>query len=117
MRKKDLRTPDYLQHILDAIERIRTYTASLSRESFEATPMAVDAVVRNIASMGKAARNITRDDPDFAAAHPDIPWEAMYGMRNHVTHGYFVVDVDIVWSTVKSYLPELELKLSQLRRS
>ncbi|PVY26977.1 hypothetical protein C7413_12026 [Paraburkholderia silvatlantica] len=45
--------------------------------------MAVDAVVRNIAIMGKAARNITRDDPDFAAAHPDIPWEAMYGMRNH----------------------------------
>jgi uncharacterized protein with HEPN domain len=117
MRKKDLRTPDYLQHILDAIDRIRTYTEPLSRESFEATPMAVDAVVRNIGIIGEAARNVTRGDPDFAAAHPEIPWEAMYGMRNHVTHGYFVVDVDIVWSTVKSYLPELELKLSRLKRS
>jgi uncharacterized protein with HEPN domain len=117
MRKKDLRTADYLQHILDAIERIRSYTAPLSRESFEATPMAVDAVVRNITIIGEAARNITHGDPDFAAAHAEIPWEAMYGMRNHVTHGYFAVDVDIVWSTVQSYLPELELKLSRLKRA
>ncbi|MEX3965988.1 DUF86 domain-containing protein [Paraburkholderia sp. EG286B] len=117
MRKKDLRTPDYLQHILDAIERIRSYTAPLSRESFEATPMAVDAVVRNITIIGEAARNITRHDPDFAAAHPEIPWEAMYGMRNQVMHGYFVVDIDIVWSTVQSYLPELERELSRLKRS
>ncbi|WP_028230601.1 HepT-like ribonuclease domain-containing protein [Paraburkholderia mimosarum] len=117
MRKKDLRTPDYLQHILDAIERIGTYTAPLSRDSFAATPMAVDAVVRNITIIGEATRNITRGDPDFAAAHPEIPWEAMYGMRNHVTHGYFVVDIDIVWSTVQSYLPGLEHKLSRLTRS
>ena len=96
MRKKDFRTPDYLQHILNAIERIRAYTAPLSHESFEATPMAVDAVVRNIAIIGEAARNIARGDPDFAAAHPEIPWEAMYGMRNHVTHGYFAVDIEIV---------------------
>ncbi|PVX74585.1 uncharacterized protein DUF86 [Paraburkholderia unamae] len=79
--------------------------------------MAVDAVVRNIAIIDEAARNITRGDPDFAAAHPEIPWDAMYGMRNHVTHGYFVVDVDIVWSTVQSYLPELELKLSKLKHA
>jgi uncharacterized protein with HEPN domain len=115
MRKKDLRTPDYLQHMLDASERIRTDTAPLSRESFQATPMAVDAVVRNIGIIGEATRNVTHGDPDFANAHPEIPWEAMYGMRNHVTHGHFVVDVDIVWSTVQSYLPELELKLLALK--
>lgn len=79
--------------------------------------MAVDAVVRNITIIGEAARYITRDDPDFAAAHSEIPWEAMYGMRNQVMHGYFVVDIDIVWSTVQSYLPELERELSRLKRS
>ena len=73
MRKKDLRTPDYLRHILDAIERIRTYTEPLSHESFAATPMAVDAVVRNIEIIGEAAHNITQGDPEFAAAHPEIP--------------------------------------------
>ncbi|MFX1762662.1 DUF86 domain-containing protein [Paraburkholderia sp. A1RI-2L] len=117
MRKKDLRTPDYLQHILDAIERIRTYTEPLSHDSFEATPMAVDAVVRNIEIIGEAAHNITQGDPDFAAAHPEIPWEAMYGMRNQVSHGYFAVDIDIVWSTVQTYLPDLKHKLSKLKRT
>ena len=115
MRKKDLRTPDYLRHILDAIERIRSYTGPLSRESFEATPMAIDAVVRNIEIMGEASHNITRGDPDFAAAHPEIPWEAIYRMRNQVSHGYFAVDIDIVWSTVQTYLPDLERKLSRLK--
>lgn len=115
MRKKDLRTPDYLRHILDAIERIRSYTEPLSREGFEATPMAVDAVVRNIEIIGEAGRNITQCDPDFAAAHPEIPWEAMYGMRNQVSHGYFAVDIDIVWSTIQTYLPDLERKLLKLK--
>jgi len=114
MRKKDLRTPDYLQHILDAIDRIRAYTGALSRESFEATPMAVDAVVRNIEIIGEASHNIAQGDPGFAAAHPEIPWEAIYGMRNQVSHGYFAVDIDIVWSTVQTYLPDLERKLSRL---
>ncbi|WP_321947905.1 DUF86 domain-containing protein [Paraburkholderia sp. J10-1] len=116
MRKEDLRTPDYLAHILEAVERIGTYTAPLSQEDFEATPMAVDAVVRNLGIIGEAARNITRGDSAFAAAHPEIPWEAMYGMRNRVTHGYFSVDVAIVWSTVQIWIPDLKRKLLPLTR-
>lgn len=117
MRKEDLRTPEYLVHILEAIERIDTYTAALSQEDFEATPMAVDAVVRNLGIIGEAARNIARGNPTFAAAHPEIPWEAMYGMRNRVTHGYFSVDVAIVWSTVQIWVPDLKRKLLPLMRS
>ncbi|WP_421025181.1 DUF86 domain-containing protein [Paraburkholderia sp. A1RO-5L] len=55
--------------------------------------------------------------PDFAAAHPEIPWEAMHGMRNQVSHGYFAVDIDIVWSTVQTSLPDLKHKLSKLKRT
>jgi uncharacterized protein with HEPN domain len=114
MKKKDLRTPDYVRHILDAIARIRTYTAPLSPETFEATPMAIDAVVRNLEIIGEAAHNIVLIDPGFAAAHSEIPWNAMYAMRNLVAHGYFAVDTDVVWHTAQRNLPELERMLLQL---
>lgn len=41
----------------------------------------------------------------------------MYGMRNQVSHGYFAVDIDIVWSTVQTYLPDLEHKPSKLKNT
>ena len=116
MKKNELRTPHYLQHILTAIARIRAYTAPLSIETFEATPMAVDAVVRNFEIIGQAARNIMRGDPGFAAAHPEIPWDVMYGMRNQVSHAYFAVDLGVVWHTAQNDLPELENKLLSLNQ-
>ncbi|POR55757.1 uncharacterized protein with HEPN domain [Paraburkholderia eburnea] len=114
MRKEDLRTPDYLQHMLDAAERIRSYLAPLSQESFEATPMAIDAVARNLEIIGEAARNIMRGDPAFTSTHPEIPWEAMYGMRNRISHAYFSVDTSIVWSTAQTWVPDLVRKLLPL---
>jgi uncharacterized protein with HEPN domain len=52
MKKDPLRTVDYVQHMLAAIARIHEYTTGLSPETFEATPMAVDAVVRNLEIIG-----------------------------------------------------------------
>lgn len=114
MKKGGLRTADYIQHMLDAIGRIREYTAALSQEAFEATPMAVDAVVRNLEIIGEAAHNVMRDDPAFAAAHAQVPWETMYAMRNRISHGYFAVDAGVVWSTVQRDLPELQRELTSL---
>jgi uncharacterized protein with HEPN domain len=114
MKQNELRTPDYLQHILEAIGRIGEYTTPLTFETFDATPMAIDAVVRNLEIIGEAARNIVRNDPGFANAHPEIPWQAMYAMRNQISHGYFAVDVGVVWATVQRNLPDLKQRLSPL---
>ena len=56
------------------------------------------------------------DDPPrvFAARHPDVPWEDVYLMRNRVSHGYFTVDLEIVWKTVKRDIPELEEQAKRL---
>lgn len=50
---------------------------------------------------------------EFADAHPDIPWRQMRGMRNRMAHGYFDVNLEIVWETVQKSLPELESQLGQ----
>lgn len=41
----------------------------------------------------------------------------MRGMRNRLAHGYFDINLDIVWDTVKQALPELEGQLRQVQKS
>ena len=101
------RLADYLGHILTAIRRIEEYTAGLEVESFRADEMVQDAVIRNIEVIGEASHRIDTRFPEFAAVHPELPVSSAYQMRNAVAHGYFEVDLDIVWATVTHDLPEL----------
>lgn len=52
--------------------------------------------------------------PDFANAHSQIPWRNMRGMRNRIAHGYFDIDLDVVWDTVQTALPPLAVSLRGL---
>jgi uncharacterized protein with HEPN domain len=105
------RTPDFLQHILEAIARISTYTAGMSESDFAANQMVQDAVIRNIENMGEAARNIEASDPDFISKYPQIPLHDVYLMRNRLAHGYFTVDVGLVWNAVKTDIPALRVQI------
>ena len=85
------RVDDYLEHILEAIERATRYLQSLQRiEEFKSSELLQDAVIRNIQIIGEAARQIHELAPEFPARHPQIPWEQMRGMRNVITHEYFL---------------------------
>ena len=101
------RLPDYLAHIIEAIERIDRYTEDMDELAFLDNQMAQDAVVRNFEIIGEASNNIEKHYPDFAAAHPELPLAFAYQMRNAVAHGYFKVDFEILWKTIHSNLPEL----------
>ena len=104
---KALRVPDYLGHILAAIERIERHTADVDELGFLNSELIQDAVIRNIEIIGEASYNIQRVDPVFAAANGDIPWQVMYAMRNRVSHGYDKVDFEMVWKTICNDLLDL----------
>lgn len=104
---KALRVPDYLGHILKAIERIDRYTADMDEAAFLNSELVQDAVIRNIEIIGEASNSIQRVDPAFAAQHDAVPWLVMYTMRNRVSHGYDKVDLEIVWKTIQGDLPGL----------
>ena len=76
-----------------------------------------DAVIRNIEIIGEAANNIQRVDADFAAQHDHIPWLVMYTMRNRVYHGYYTVDLELVWRTLQGDIPKLHVQISALSES
>jgi uncharacterized protein with HEPN domain len=104
---KALIVPDYLGHILEAIERIEEYVSDMDELAFLSSKLVQDAVIRNIEIIGEASNNIQRVDPVFAAQHAEIPWQVMYAMRNRVTHGYDKVDFEMVWKTICNDLPDL----------
>lgn len=109
-----LRVPDFLGHILQAIERVVRYTKDMDEVDFLNSELVQDAVIRNIEIIGEAANNIQRVDPEFAAHHAHIPWLVMYTMRKRVSHGYHKVDLGIVWRTVQNDLPGLYERVQTL---
>ena len=112
------RVEDYLEHIAGAIERAIRYTGSLeSLAALEQDEQAQDAIVRTLTVIGEAAVRIQKAAPEFVAAHPELPWSPMRGIRNKVVHDYFDVAWDVVWDTVKQDLPPLLEQLQSLLNS
>lgn len=114
MSRDQQRLKDYITHMLQALERIHRYTEDIDEFGFLQNDMVQDAVIRNVEIIGEAAKNIERHYPEFAQEHSEIPWEDVYLMRNRVSHGYFSVDLEVVWKTVQRDIPELRQWLTPL---
>lgn len=112
---KALRTLDYLNHILQAIERIQRYTAGMGEAAFLNNELVQDAVLRNIEIIGEASNKLQRDNPAFAARYSGVPWMVMYTMRNRISHGYDQVDLEVVWQTVQGDFPGLCVQITEVR--
>lgn len=113
---KQLRIPDFLDHILEAIGRIEQYTATMTPAAFESDPRTQDAVYRNFEIIGEAANNIRQLDETFWETHPHIDFRQAYAMRNALSHGYFTVNTTLVWETIRSNLPAFKRDIEQIRR-
>lgn len=94
-----------LEHILQAIERIKRYTLGKTFEDFIANDMMYYAVVKNIEILGEASNMLTEE---FRLSHPQTPWKQVNGMRNYIVHEYFQVDNNVVWDVITNDLPILE---------
>lgn len=114
MRSSPQRLVDYLAHIRQAIQRIHQYTEDIDQLGFLKSSLIQDAVIRNIEIIGEASNNIQKHFPEFAQAHPEIPLRIAYEMRNAVAHGYFKVDLEMVWKTMFNDLPNLESTVTRL---
>jgi uncharacterized protein with HEPN domain len=113
-RADDLRINDYLGHIVEAIERINRYAGVISEDEFLQDEKTQDAIIRNFEIIGEASRNIERHHPDFAHKHSHVSWGVAYEMRNVLAHGYFMVDMEIVWKTIKYDLPDMAEQIRSL---
>jgi uncharacterized protein with HEPN domain len=110
-RQTRLRFRDWrfrVRDILAALRAIARYTDGMTFDEFVADQRTIDAVVRNLMTMGESIRWIPEP---ILEAHPAVPWQTLRGMRNVVVHEYFGVDPGILWETVRGDLPPLEAEL------
>lgn len=111
------RLADYLEHMQQAATDACGFVNGLSKEAFLTDKRTQQAVVMSLIIIGEAATKVMDGYGHFAEAHPEVPWRAMRGMRNRIAHGYFDINLDVVWDTVQTALPELLLKLASARHS
>lgn len=100
-----------LRHILDAAREAVSFTKGKDRKSLETDRKLNLSLVRLLEIIGEAARGITID---FRREHPELDWKSMIGMRDRLIHGYFDINLDILWKTVKNDLPPLIDKIEKI---
>jgi uncharacterized protein with HEPN domain len=89
---------------LEACELIRDET----RQDLDTDRKLSLALVRLLEIVGEAANGISSG---YRQGHPELPWNGMVSMRNRLIHGYFDINLDIVWKTIQEDLPYLLEKL------
>jgi len=108
------RLADYLDHMRQAASDACSFVEGLGKTEFLADKRTQQAVIMSLIVIGEAATKVMDQHPDFANSHPTVPWKSMRGMRNRIAHGYFDINLDVVWDTVKTALPELTEQLRKL---
>ena len=106
---------DYLEHMQQAAMDACDFVQGMAREDFQQDKRTQQAVIMSLIIVGEAATKVMDSHAQFAQEHPQVPWRSMRGMRNRMAHGYFDIDLDMVWNTVQNALPELLRQLSALR--
>jgi len=100
-----------VRHILDAAEKAMTFAKSYTREDLDTNEMLAFSLIHLLEIIGEAANGVSEG---FREKHPDIPWRQMVELRNRLIHGYFDINLDIVWDTVAKDLPPLVEGLKRL---
>jgi uncharacterized protein with HEPN domain len=103
---------DYLDDILEAVDKIERFTDGMDYAEFVEDSKTVDAVLRNFEVIGEAAKNIPED---VRQEYGDVPWSEMAGMRDKLIHGYATVELQIVWTTIQEELPTLGPQIESVR--
>ncbi len=101
----------YLEDILEAAIRVRTYLAGASRQTLDSDLRTRDAVLHNFEVIGEAVKKLPED---LTELYPAVDWSGFARMRDVLAHQYFVADLDIVWQAVNEELPGLEAAVKEL---
>ncbi|KKK63832.1 hypothetical protein LCGC14_2990320 [marine sediment metagenome] len=100
MRKDEAWLLDVLLACREALE----FVDGVSQEEFLGDRQLQSAVSMKLEIIGEAARALSAE---CKQAHPDIPWQAIVGLRHRIVHEYFRLDLDIIWDILQKDVPEL----------
>jgi uncharacterized protein with HEPN domain len=97
--------------MVSAAEAIERYIRR-GRGAFDSDSAICDAIVYQIVVRGEAAKAVVAADPSIETEVPGVEWSAWAKMRDRVTHGYWTLDREIVWSTAEQDVPRIRTLLT-----
>ncbi|MBE0584888.1 MAG: DUF86 domain-containing protein [Desulfofustis sp.] len=103
--KKHPLSIDYVQDIIDAMDRAEEFIGNSGHDEFARDLKSVYAVVRCLEIIGEAVKKIQWE---HRKRYKSIPWRSLAGMRDKLIHDYAGVSVDIVWQTTKEDIPNIK---------
>lgn len=101
----------FLQDILDSIDLIEKRMKNVAYEKFIKDIDLQDMVIRRVEIIGEAVRNLPKE---FRKQHSKIDWKSPADMRSVLIHGYFGVDLKVVWDTVSNDLPPFKKQIQKI---
>lgn len=103
----------FIEHILDSITAIETFSKGLTRMQFISDRLRHSAIVREIEIIGEAVKNISSQ---LKNKHKDIEWKEIAGTGDKMIHHYFGIDLGVVWAIVKFNLPHLKKRILRIKK-
>lgn len=100
-----------LRHMLDAAQKAVEFSEGRTRNDLDSDEMLALALVRLLEIVGEAAKKVSEE---LRQRYPEIPWKQIAGTRDRLIHGYFDVDLDIIWSIVADDLLILIAELGRI---
>ena len=108
-----------LQQILSALTQIQEWNREIaSADNYTGSPEGMKTLAATsmlLESIGEGFKKIdNKTQGSLLVLRPEIPWTDIMGMRNHIAHGYFDIDADIIFDVVKNHLSSLEKAIQVL---
>jgi len=100
-----------VHHMLDATREVLEFSTDKTRLDLDTDRMLCLSLVHLLEIIGEAAVAVSSE---FQEKYPQIPWSGIVGMRNRLIHGYYEINLDIVWETVKENITPLKAELEKI---
>lgn len=94
------------------MNKINRYIHGLSYDQFERHSKTQDAIIRNIEVIGEAVKQLS---DTIKTKHDRIPWKEIAGTRDRLIHGYFGVNIDIIWEIATMDIPKLKAEIEEIK--
>lgn len=108
MSRRDADLP--VRHMLDHAREALAMVEGRTREDLDRDRQLELALTRLLEIVGEAANRVPEE---VRTRYPTVPWRYVVDFRNRLIHGYDSVDLDIVWSIVRTDLPDLVRALDE----
>jgi uncharacterized protein with HEPN domain len=100
--------------MVDAIREALSFIEGRTRRELDSNRMLVLALLKELELIGEAASRLSLE---YREKNPEVPWALLIATRNRLVHGYFDINLDIVWATVDRDLRELLVVVERLTES